>query len=378
MRKLYYLVMISLASILIACENRSEEWDVVDFGNDCTVGLQEHLECRFIPLETKDSVLLKDLYRVCWVDDRIFVFDRSDEINALFVFSDQGNFITRVGLRGQGPEEYLYLTHFFVDEKERILTLVDFGGTALLRYDLDTYQYISTQDVADYFVDCAPLDKENWIWYYPLGFATPQRENFYLKATDRKGEQDALLGPAYFTSGHTINGSKTLHAFAGNWYAHFHFTPEVWKVKDGMLEPAYKVRFGDKSMPPIEYVKEKGRGGRDFSGDLFRSGYVNSFGLLETEQILHATYMCDKVTYFGFYDKDRKEAFSYAFPNFIRATGLAGFYGICGVYKDYFIGKISSTVLLRNQIHYEDLRRIAENRTQDDNPILCLFKIERS
>ena len=214
MRKLYYLVMISLAAILIACENRSEEWDVVDFGNDCTVGLQEHLECRFIPLETKDSVLLKDLYRVCWVDDRIFVFDRSDEINALFVFSDQGNFITRVGLRGQGPEEYLYLTHFFVDEKERILTLVDLGGTALLRYDLDTYQYISTQDVADYFVDCAPLDKENWIWYYPLGFATPQRENFYLKATDRKGEQDALLGPAYFTSGHTINGSKTLHAFA--------------------------------------------------------------------------------------------------------------------------------------------------------------------
>ena len=190
MRKLYYLVMISVASILTACENRSEEWDVVDFGNDCAVGLQEHLECRFIPLETKDSVLLKDLYRVCWVDDRIFVFDRSDEINALFVFSDQGNFITRVGLRGQGPKEYLYLTHFFVDEKERILTLVDFGGTALLRYDLDTYQYISTQDVADYFVDCAPLDKEKWIWYYPLGFATPQRENFYLKATDRKGEQD--------------------------------------------------------------------------------------------------------------------------------------------------------------------------------------------
>ena len=57
MRKLYYLVMISVASILTACENRSEEWDVVDFGNDCAVGLQEHLECRFIPLETKDSVL---------------------------------------------------------------------------------------------------------------------------------------------------------------------------------------------------------------------------------------------------------------------------------------------------------------------------------
>ena len=130
MRKLYYLVMISVASILTAhARIDSEEWDVVDFGNDCAVGLQEHLECRFIPLETKDSVLLKDLYRVCWVDDRIFVFDRSDEINALFVFSDQGNFTSRISFR---TKEYLYLTHFFVDEKERILTLVDFGGTATI------------------------------------------------------------------------------------------------------------------------------------------------------------------------------------------------------------------------------------------------------
>ena len=38
MRKLYYLVMISLASILIACENRSEEWDVVAG----TFGMQIH------------------------------------------------------------------------------------------------------------------------------------------------------------------------------------------------------------------------------------------------------------------------------------------------------------------------------------------------
>ena len=46
-------------------------------------GWREHLECRFIPLETKDSVLLKDLYRVCWVDDRIFVFDRYPDHNAI-------------------------------------------------------------------------------------------------------------------------------------------------------------------------------------------------------------------------------------------------------------------------------------------------------
>ena len=75
----------------------------------------------------------------------------------------------------------------------------------------------------------------------------------------------------------------------------------------------------------------------------------------------------------------RKEAFSYAFPNLHKGYGvdrLLSVFAEC--IKIILIGKISSTVLLRNQIHYEDLRRIAENRTQDDNPILCLFKIERS
>lgn len=252
----------------------------------------------------------------------------------------------------------------------------DCSGSALLRYDLDTYEYISTWDV-DLFIDCAPLGDDNWIWYMPIGFATPQREKFYLKTTGKGGEQTALLGPAYFTSGHTINGSRAFHSFAGNLYVHFPFTATVWSVKGEELAPCYEVRLGDKSLPPMEYVDEKGRGGRDFTGELFGSGYVYAFWLCETERFLQVTYMHKKTTYFGFYDKESKESFTYPFPDFIKATGLTGFYGVCGTHDDYFVGKISPVVLSRNQVSHDALRRISENCSEDDNPILCLFKIKK-
>lgn len=370
-----YIMILGWICLLTACEERSKEIAVVDFGKECTTDLRERLECRFIVLETNDSVLLNDIDRVCWVDNRIFVLDRR-KTNAVYAFDDRGRFIAQIGSQGQGPGEYVDVTHFFVDEKARILTLADFSGTALLRYDLDTYQYISTLDI-DYFVDCAPLGDDNWIWYMPIGFATPRREKFYLKTTGKGGEQTALLAPAYFTSGHTVNGSKTFHSFGGDLYAHFPFTSTVWRMRGEDLEPCYEIRFGDKRMPSAEYVDEKGRGGRDFTNELFSSGYVYSFWLYETERFLQTTYMRNKTTYFGFYDKEAKESFTYAFTDFIRATGLTGFYGVCGTYKDYFVGKISARVLLRNQVSQDELRRISKQCMEDDNPILCLFKIKK-
>lgn len=70
------IMLLGWICLLAACEDRPEGIAVVDFGNECTTDLRERLECRFVVLETNDSVLLNDIDRVCWVDNRIFVLDR--------------------------------------------------------------------------------------------------------------------------------------------------------------------------------------------------------------------------------------------------------------------------------------------------------------
>lgn len=371
------LLFISLFS-LTNCQKEKrveQKIDVIDFGDECTSSLLSDIECRFIPLETNDSILVGGINRVEFVDKRIFVLDRS-RTNTLSVFDCDGQYITRVGRTGQGPGEYRYLGNFFVDEKKRLLILTDFGKSYLLYYDLDTYQYISS-DKFDFFSDCAPLDENRWVWYSPDGFATPQRENYYLRISDQANETAALLNPASFVSIHSINSNDHIHRFKGNVFVHFPFKNTVWRVKQETSEACYDIILGKKQMPPIDYMHSIGSGRRNYTGELFNSEYVYAYRLLELDDYLQITYMYKKGTYFGFYQKKDQRGITYKFPEFIRATGLTGLGNIVGTYKDYFVGYINPIILKRNYTPHEELRKLSENCEAEDNPILFLFKLKK-
>ena len=84
--------------------------------------------------------------------------------------------------------------------------------------------------------------------------------------------------------------------------------------------------------------------------------------------------MCGKSTYFGFYNKDDEITFTYEFPEFIRATGLAGLRGLTGTHNDCFVGYIDPGVLKRNYTPHANLQELSDKAKEDDNPILFFFK----
>lgn len=369
----YFFLFLSLF-YLAGCQNvvKTTNVPLIDFGNDCKESLLNKIKCQFIPLST-DSILLAQIDIVKFVDKRIFVLDT--RTNTVCVFGDDGQFITRVSSFGEGPTEHSYLSSFFIDEHKRILTLADYNRSYLLYFDLDTYQYISS-DKFDFYSDCVPLEDDRWAWYMPRGFLTPKRESYYLKITNKDNETISLLNPTYFNSPHVINSSSHFHQYQKNTFIYFPFSDIVWKVERDSSFVAYKVAFGGREMPPINYMKKIGKDKKDYTGELFNSGYVYTYKLFELENYLQITYMCNKSTYLGFYNKQTKRAFTYEFPEFIRATGLAGFRGLQGTYKDYFIAYINPAILKRNHTPHSELQKIANNAKTDDNPILCLFKLE--
>jgi hypothetical protein len=54
--------------------------------------------------------------------------------NSLLVFDDAGNFVRKIGNRGQGPGEYIRLWDFYVDSL--YIYLYDYNSTKLFKYDL--------------------------------------------------------------------------------------------------------------------------------------------------------------------------------------------------------------------------------------------------
>lgn len=374
MKRLNQTTILIFALIaLIGCKYNKEQhaYPKIEFGNPIEEDISKRIRCRFIPLST-DSVLLGHIDIIRFIDNRIFILDRK-RTNSLYIFDESGDFIKKISSIGQGPEEYSMLSNFFIDEKNRKLVLADYNKSFLKYFDLHTYKYLYSEKF-DFFTDCMPIGDDKWAWFMPRGFTTPKRKSYYLKITSNKDETISLLNEAYFTSPHVINPNNHFHQYKDNTFIHFPFSDTVWKIENDSTYIAYSVAFGNKQMPTLSYMKKIGKDKRDYTGELFRSGYVYTYNILETDDYIQITYMCDKKTYIGFYNKTKKIAKTYEFPEFIKSSGLTGFQGVIGTYDNNFICYINPEVLKRNHTNNKDLQEIATNLKEDDNPIICIFK----
>ncbi|MDR0698093.1 MAG: 6-bladed beta-propeller [Tannerella sp.] len=77
-----------------------------------------------IPLEFDDPCILGEIRKVAICGDNIFVIE-SSRPSTVYRFDMQGNFLNRIGTRGQGPEEVVELTDFAVNEEEQLIYLMD-------------------------------------------------------------------------------------------------------------------------------------------------------------------------------------------------------------------------------------------------------------
>lgn len=69
--------------------------------------------CRVVILETTKDNLIGSIDQLLFVDDKIVVVD-AELSNSIFVFDSDGKYLRKISNRGNGPGEYLVLTHVFI------------------------------------------------------------------------------------------------------------------------------------------------------------------------------------------------------------------------------------------------------------------------
>lgn len=91
------------------------------------IKLSELANIEYIPLETKDTVLIR-LIGTCkgneylLTDKFIYFEDRQEEI---YTFTREGKFVSKINRRGSGPEEYAYIGSFIADPKHNEIFIQD-------------------------------------------------------------------------------------------------------------------------------------------------------------------------------------------------------------------------------------------------------------
>lgn len=238
---------------------------------------------KYIPLETNDSSLFKNIDKLC-IDSHgnIFVLD-IEGTNAVYMFGKEGEFKRRIGQLGRGPGEYNEISDLNL-YRDSMIEIYDSGQDKLIHYDtagkvVDEIYNITVGDAQLFHVgDTLGFYRSNGKNAYSLKIWVGDKEYSYLK-------QDYLemrdKRNYFYTDGERM-------------YCTDNYNDTLYLIENGMISPYLYIDFQKNKLPEkIRIVEQAWQGNYCFDiGDFkFTSRFINfSFSYRQDE--IFAFYDC--------------------------------------------------------------------------------------
>jgi hypothetical protein len=352
-----------------SCGERSKTLDnsvlvEVDYKSNDEIILSDYVkQVKIVRLETSDDVLLGEfIRRVQLFDNKLFVFDM--QTNSLFVFTETGKFLYKIGSAGQGPGEYAYIMDFTVSEQGAFLQVSGSAGYSILHYDLEG-RYIRT--VAHNYMSLEFIrDNDNFL--ISVEAATGKR--FQVALIDTAG---ALLKTFF---------SRPRDSFMGIWgrsncFIYYdslnkYFSPRhgndfyKWNGENDW-EKIVSLSFGDKTYTE-DVAKLDGFGENDFPYILRDCAFIIGDMLIfdffhKTPPLHHCFYnMRTGETKSGYVKNDLLPNYNRFAPNCQNGNRL--------------IEVLQAEWILNGFPNFREVEPSLKNLSEDDNPVLIFYEFK--
>ncbi len=124
-----YNLLIIIVLLLISCSSKEKQStiptiDVTKTYPKKEIALQDIADVQYIPLETRNDVLIDRDAGIINTEKNVVVFNRKQ--GDIFFFNEKGEFKYKFNHKGQSGEEYIDIADVFVSEKEKEVIVV--GG----------------------------------------------------------------------------------------------------------------------------------------------------------------------------------------------------------------------------------------------------------
>lgn len=127
--------------------------------------------------------------------------------------------------------------------------------------------------------------------------------------------------------------------------------------------------------PPVDFLQRASENKRDYTIDLEQSDYISAYALFETKEVYMAYLMHKRMPVMAFYDKQTQESYTFDLKAYYKSLQLNALLFPLGASDEYIIFKINlDDVESPNEIKNPELRKVVENRKEDDNYIIALGK----
>jgi hypothetical protein len=358
-----------------------QEIDLTNSFSGETIDLTKLLkESNLIFLETTDSCLIGEVKKVVAVDSLLFILD-SLVSNKLFLFNSNGKFIRQIGVKGQGPGEYIQATDCHYDKDKKEIIIFDQFKSEFLFYDLNgnylrnkkfPFRFIQFAKAGEKYLYKHLLDNDRGIADYSLSIGSDSTQI----------EQIALPICKFNYAGgklQTVNDSVASYGIP--------FCDTIYHYESGILSAKYHLKFNPSTHLPENFGKKT-----DYDYMKFRKRYPSSKytyflgDFVETDRYLFFPIQT-KFVYYFFYNKIEKQLLSgmNLLNSDDRFEKMLLFHKPISNCGDFFIAPIEAHTIFsllsspKNENYRDTLYAKYPqlvNMKEDDNPFLFFYSLK--
>lgn len=386
MKSLIYSLFVSF--VLFGCSQRHTtispiKIDVSDWPKNISSLDEEIEEYIIIPLETNEDNLIGYIWQIKFTDGKFIVFDGSKNSKFL-LFDSKGNYLNSIGSVGKGPGEYLYASSFTLNTNQDQILIFDIRKRSLIYYTLSG-EYIKEvrllkQGILELINDDLFAIQEGRMG--PIGI---QEKHFELWLLNKQGEIVDRLFHYEKSLGSDINSGFAKGTSPGILFYHKMYDYNIYTISSEGIDTIYRFDFGKANVDTLNLLtrqvysnlwenddKISGISHLANTRDALAVGLVSGYNSRGLVLINHDTqnycfYTCDS-TGLGTY-----KHLPVPVPDWSNNTHFIAELDAFEWQSHLKNIPESQKVILREQISGFQQ---SEDLTENDNPVLILFKFK--
>lgn len=336
----------------------------------------------FNVVKLSDDVLLGNIYRINVADDLIFVADSEDR---LFSFNMDGSLHAQYGLKGRAGSEYMYLSAFYIDQEADQVCIIDNTQGKLLYFEYDG-KFVKA-DKSEAFnqktmcYDVYPMPDGKWFVHNRI---YNDSNVLFLTVDQADGDIQTVRSVLFETPNIAdMCGEHLLSVYDGNISYIAPFDPVIYSYESGKETKRMEIQGITKTLSDKDQSNIKDY---DFfkSYNLYNDGYFVGFtGMYETGSFI----LFNELTSGNYYIIDKntgiQKRYEYSCDEELKNLPIMG---IKAVYKDWFVGIQSATLLLgyyaenmpkkSSDPFISKLDNTIKELKEESNPCILFYKIK--